>query len=72
MFEMFANIRRSIHASTSTMTPWMDNGDLLAEYEAKIAMNQKIIELGACGATAKEAYREIRHYRNLRAKLLAG
>ena len=70
--EFFTNIRRSLHAATSARTPWMSNYDLLNEYNREIERNEKILEMGACGATAKEARAEIRHYRNLRAVLLAG
>mgnify|MGYP003627919151 CR=1 FL=1 len=70
--EFFTNIRRTLHASTSASTPWMSNSDLIEEYEAKIAKNLNLLALGACGDTAREAKREIAHYRNLRATLLAG
>ena len=68
----FTNIRRSLHANTSLLTPWLSNSDLIDEYDAAIDKNQRLIELGACGATAREARAEIAHYRNLRAALLAG
>jgi hypothetical protein len=72
MFDFITDIRRSVHASTSSSTPWMSNSDLLAEYNAAIAKNLNLLEHGACGSTAREAHKEIAHYRNLRATLLAG
>ena len=72
MFDFITDIRRSMHASTSSSTPWMSNSDLLAEYEDRIDKNLLLLEHGACGSTAREAYKEIAHYRNLRAQLLAG
>ena len=66
------NLRRSVHSATSTLTPWMSNGDLLNEYDGKIEMNRRLIKLGARGQARKEALAEIEHYQNLRAALLAG
>ena len=67
--EFFTNLRRSLHASTSSSTPWMTDSDLIEEYDRKIDLNTQL-SMGCSGSTRKEALRELNHYRKLKIELL--